>query len=178
MPSREKIFFNLRPLKARLGAFELGDLAPETIAAIALELNVRADEVIDTNRRLSGADHSLQAPRDTLSDGEWIDMVPDCNPTQEVLVIDLEESRQQRSLVQAALTKLGPRERDILVELYLTDNPPTLVELSQRYAVSSERVRQIEVRAVGKLQNAMKAASTASDFARGINKIPVHQRTA
>jgi RNA polymerase sigma-32 factor len=154
---QKKLFFNLRRLKARLHAFEQGDMAPETVTAIATELDVSEDEVIEMNRRLSSVDNSLQSSRGDDSDSEWLDNVADDRPTQEAIVIDLEEARQQRSLLRAALQKLSPREREILVERHLKDEPATLVELSQRYAVSRERIRQIEMRAVEKLQKAINA---------------------
>ena len=163
--AQKKLFFNLRRLKARLHAFDQGDMPAETVAVIATELDVSEHEVIEMNWRLSGVDCSLHARRDAELDGEWLDIVPDHSPTQEALVIDLEEARQQRSLVHAALAKLAPREREILVERHLKDQPVTLVELSQRYAVSRERIRQIEVRALEKLQKAIK--TTASSRACG-----------
>ena len=151
---QKKLFFNLRRLKAKLSAFEHGDMAPETVAAIAAELDVSESEVIEMNWRLSG-DNSLHATRNADSDGEWLDRVADQQPTQEAVVIDLEEARRQRRLLQAALSKLTPREREILVARHLNDEPATLVELSERFAVSRERIRQIEIRAVEKLQKAV-----------------------
>jgi RNA polymerase sigma-32 factor len=154
---QKKLFFNLRRLKARLRAFEQGDLAPETVAAIATELDVSEREVIEMNRRLSSVDHSLHSTRGEDADGEWLDNVADDQPTQEAVVIDLEEARQQRSLLRAAMAKLSPREREILQARHLKDEPTTLVELSERYAVSRERIRQIEMRAVEKVQKAINA---------------------
>jgi RNA polymerase sigma-32 factor len=161
--SQKKLFFNLRRLKARLCAFELGDMTPENVAAIATELDVRQDDVVEMNQRLCGADCSLHAAMDSDLAGEWLDTVPDANPTQEALVIDLEDARRQRSLVRGALTKLSLREREILVDRYLTDRPATLVQLSHRYAVSGERIRQIENRAVEKLQKAIKTEALAEN---------------
>ncbi len=149
--AQKKLFFNLRRLKAKLRAFEQGDMAPETVAVIAAELDVPENEVVEMNRRLSGVDNSLHAARGD-DDGAWIDMVADQQPTQEAVVIELEEARQRRGLLRAGLLKLAPRERAILVERQLKDEPATLLELSQRYAISRERIRQIEMRAVGKLQ--------------------------
>jgi RNA polymerase sigma-32 factor len=157
---QKKLFFNLRRLKARLRAFEQGDLAPETVAAIATELDVSEDEVVEMNRRLSGVDNSLHSARGSDANGEWLDVVADEQPTQEAVVIELEEARRQRSLLQAALLKLSPRERAILVERHLKDEPATLVELSQRHAVSRERIRQIEMRAIEKLQKAINTKLT------------------
>ena len=157
---QKKLFFNLRRLKARLNAFEQGDLAPETVAAIATELDVSEREVVEMNRRLSGIDNSLHSARGEDADGEWLDSVADEQPTQEAVVIDLEEARQQRSQLHAALAKLSPREREILLARHLKDEPTTLVELSERYAVSRERIRQIEMRAVEKVQKAIQVKAS------------------
>jgi RNA polymerase sigma-32 factor len=162
---QKKLFFNLRRLKAKLHAFDTGDMAPETVTAIAVELDVSESEVVEMNWRLSGTDSSLQTTRGDDDDGEWIDMVADDQPTQEAVVIDLEEARRRHGLLRAALVKLSPREREILVERHLKDEPATLAELSERYAVSRERIRQIEVRAVEKLQRTIND-KPGSAFAR------------
>lgn len=165
---QKKLFFNLRRLKAQLHAFEDGDMPPTTVAAIAKELNVAEREVVEMNWRLSGGPISLDAARGTDHSGEWIDMVVDQQPTQEEVAIDFEERRQQRNLLRGALRQLKPRERAILVERHLKDQPTTLAELSQHYAVSRERIRQIECRAVKKIQKAIKeellTASTHAPF--------------
>src|SRR5579862_5291270 len=153
--AQKKLFFNLRRLKARLQEFDQGDLLPETVAAIANDLDVPEAEVIEMNRRLSGPDNSLNAMLGTDADSEWLELLPDERPSQEVVVGDLEEGRRRRDLLGAALKKLNPREREIVVERRLRDEPATLEELSHKYAVSRERIRQIEVRAVEKLQKAV-----------------------
>jgi RNA polymerase sigma-32 factor len=130
------------------------------VSTIAAELDVFEVEVVEMNRRLSGNDHSLNATVGTDPDGERLEKLADGRPTQEAVVIDIEEARRQRSLLRAALTKLSPREREIVVERHLKEQPATLVELSQRYAVSRERIRQIETRAVEKLHRAIHAASS------------------
>jgi RNA polymerase sigma-32 factor len=162
-PAQKKLFFNLRRLKARLDAFEQGDLPPETVDAIAVELCVPEREVIEMNRRLSGGDNSLNAPLGSGGDGEWLELLPDERPSQEAIIVDLQEGRRQRSLLGAALKTLNPREREILAERHLTDAPASLQELSHRYAVSRERIRQIELQAVGKLRRAV-----ANDLARSL----------
>ena len=153
--AQKKLFFNLRRMKARLEQFEQGDLSPETVATIATELDVPEVEVIEMNRRLGGVDNSLNAMLGGEADSEWLEMLPDERPSQETVVGDLEEGRRRRDLLGAALKKLNPREREIVVERRLKDEPATLEELSHRYAVSRERIRQIEVRAVEKLQKAV-----------------------
>jgi RNA polymerase sigma-32 factor len=155
--AQKKLFFNLRRLKAKLEEFDQGDLSPESVAAIAKELDVPAGEVIEMNRRLSGVDNSLNAVLGTDADSEWLEMLPDERPSQEIVVGELEEGQRRRSLLGAALKQLNPREREIVVERRLKDEPATLEELSHRYAVSRERIRQIEVRAVEKLQKAVAA---------------------
>src|ERR1700744_3860447 len=159
--AQKKLFFNLRRLKAKLEQFDQGDLSPEAVAAIAKDLDVPEAEVIEMNRRLGGVDNSLNAMLGGEADSEWLEMLPDERPSQETVVGDIEEGQRRRSLLGAALKKLNPREREIVVERRLKDEPATLEELSHKYAVSRERIRQIEVRAVEKLQKAV-AANTST----------------
>src|SRR5262249_684904 len=114
--AQKNIFFNLRRLKAKLQEFEQGDLRPETVATIAKELDVPEAEVIEMNRRLGGVDNSLNAMLSGDADSEWLELLPDDRPTQETVVGDIEEGRRRRSLLGAALKKLNPREREIVVE--------------------------------------------------------------
>ena len=164
--AQKKLFFNLRRLKARLQQFNQGDLLPETAKAIAKNLDVPEAEVIEMNRRLGGPDNSLNAMLGSDADSEWLELLPDERPSQEVVIGDLEEARRRRDLLSAALKKLNPREREIVVERRLRDEPATLEELSHRYAVSRERIRQIEVRAVEKLQKAVIAANQSRPVER------------
>jgi len=157
--AQKKLFFNLRRLKGQLAELEQGDLPAEVVAKIATELDVPADEVIEMNRRLAGADNSLNALIGGAggdSDSEWMDMLVDEGPSQETVVAERDELQQRRALLDVALKKLNKRERDIIFERRLKDEPSTLEELSHRYAVSRERIRQIEVRAFEKLQRAMR----------------------
>jgi RNA polymerase sigma-32 factor len=156
--AQKKLFFNLRKLKGRMEQLEQGDLPPEAVTAIATELAVPENEVIEMNRRLGGADNSLNALMGGDADSEWLEMLPDERPTQETLIADADELHQRRDLLGAALETLNPRERDILMERRLKEEPSTLEELSHRYSVSRERIRQIEVRAFEKLQKAMLTA--------------------
>ncbi len=157
--AQKKLFFNLRRLKAQLQQFEQGDLPSEAVTAIAVELDVSENEVIEMNRRLGGADTSLNAPLGGEAESEWLELLPDERPSQETVLGDLEEGRRRRDLLGVALKKLNPREREIVVERRLKDEPATLEELSHKYAVSRERIRQIEVRAFEKLQKAVTAAN-------------------
>ncbi len=157
--AQKKLFFNLRRIKSRLAEFEQGDLPREIVAKIAIELDVPEGEVIEMNRRLAAADTSLNAPLGVEGDSEWLEMLPDDRPSQETRIADAEEMRLRRHSLDHALKQLKPREREIIFARRIQDEPLTLEELSHRYAVSRERIRQIEVRAFGKLQRAMRASN-------------------
>ena len=163
--AQKKLFFNLGRLKRELGAFGEGDLAPDAVASIAEELEVNADEVVEMNRRLAGRDQSLTAPMREGGEAEWQDMLVDGNQDQETLVADASELAWRRDLMAAGLGSLTERERHILTERRLKDEPVTLEGLSSVYGISRERVRQIEARAFEKLQKAMLAAA-ANERAR------------
>jgi RNA polymerase sigma-32 factor len=156
--AQKKLFFNLRKAKAKLGALEEGDLRPENVAQIAKDLNVTEDEVVDMNRRLSGGDASLNATVGTDGDGttQWQDWLEDEDADQAEAYAERDELDARRELLVAAMAALNEREKDILVQRRLTDNPVTLEELSETYGVSRERIRQIEVRAFEKLQARMR----------------------
>ena len=156
--AQKKLFFNLRKLKGQMQAIEEGDLPPEKVQAIAKSLDVTEDEVISMNRRLAAPDHSLNAPLRGDSEGEWQDWLVDDTDTQETVLAEREELGKRQDLLNNAMKNLNKRERHILSERRLKDEPTTLEELSQRYGISRERVRQIEVRAFEKLQKAMKNA--------------------
>src|SRR5579875_2827532 len=155
--AQKKLFFNLRRLKGQMQAIEDGDLQPEQVAKIAHMLDVPEQDVVSMNRRLAAPDHSLNAPVRTDSEGEWQDWLVDEGESQETALADREELTGRKALLNNALKTLNDRERHILIERRLKDNPTTLEELSQQYNISRERVRQIEVRAFEKLQKAMKA---------------------
>ena len=157
--AQKKLFFNLRKIKGRLQAFDEGDLSPETVKHISDELSVPEQDVVSMNRRLAGGDNSLNAPLRADGEGEWQDWLEDESANQESMLADSEELQQRREMLQEAMTTLNDRERRILTERRLKDEPKTLEELSQEYDISRERVRQIEVRAFEKLQKAMKNAA-------------------
>jgi RNA polymerase sigma-32 factor len=163
--AQKKLFFNLGRLKRELGAFGEGDLAPDAVASIAENLAVNADEVVDMNRRLAGRDQSLTAPMRADGDAEWQDMLVAEDQDQEGMVADASELAWRRDLLTEGMRSLTERERHILTERRLKDEPMTLEGLSSVYSVSRERVRQIEVRAFEKLQKAMLAAA-ANERAR------------
>ena len=136
-------------------AIEDGDLQPEQVAKIARMLDVPEQDVVSMNRRLAAPDHSLNAPVRQDSEGEWQDWLVDESESQETSIGDHEELSGRKALLATALKTLNARERHILEERRLKDDPTTLEELSQQYNISRERVRQIEVRAFEKLQKAM-----------------------
>jgi RNA polymerase sigma-32 factor len=155
--AQKKLFFNLRRLKGQMQAIDDGDLQPEQVAKIARVLDVPEQDVVNMNRRLAAPDHSLNAPVRADSEGEWQDWLVDESESQETAIGDREELSGRKALLSSALQTLNERERHILIERRLKDNPTTLEELSQQYNISRERVRQIEVRAFEKLQKAMHA---------------------
>jgi RNA polymerase sigma-32 factor len=154
--AQKKLFFNLRRMKNNLEAFEDGDLRPEDVATISHNLGVTEDEVISMNRRMSkGGDTSLNVPMSEDGDGQWQDWLVDDGPLQDAAVADAQEDDMRHAMLSEALNSLNEREKHILAERRLADEPKTLEELSQVYDVSRERIRQIEVRAFEKLQKAM-----------------------
>ena len=158
--AQKKLFFNLRKVKSQIGALESGDMRPEQVEFIATKLGVQNDEVISMNRRLSGGDASLNVPMRAESDMEWQDwLADDTQVSQETTLADSEEAAIRNGLLKEALAELNDRERHILTERRLKDDPTTLEELAGEYGVSRERVRQIEVRAFEKLQKAIRAAA-------------------
>ena len=156
--AQKKLFFNLRKAKNNIGAIEEGDLTPEPVATLSDQLGVTETEVTEMNRRLSGGDASLNAPLRSESESEWQDWLADDTADQETRLAEREELGDRHDLLINAMKDLTERERDIIQARRLQDEPATLEELSQKYGVSRERVRQIEVRAFEKLQRGMKAA--------------------
>ncbi|HRK43815.1 MAG TPA: RNA polymerase sigma factor RpoH [Gemmobacter sp.] len=160
--AQKKLFFNLRKAKAKVGALEEGDLRPETVAQIAKDLSVTETEVIDMNRRLAGADASLNATVGSEEGGaQWQDWLEDEDSDQAGAYAERDELDARRALLTQAMSVLNDREREILVQRRLAEEPVTLEELSESYGVSRERIRQIEVRAFEKLQAKM------TELARG-----------
>ena len=154
--AQKKLFFNLRRMKSRLDAFEDGDLHPEHVAKIAKDLGVTHEEVTSMNRRMAmGGDSSLNAPMREDGEAQWQDWLVDSDPLQDEMIANAEEKTVRHELLSEAMDDLNDREKHILAERRLADDPKTLEELSQVYGVSRERVRQIEVRAFDKLQKAM-----------------------
>src|SRR6476646_844420 len=156
--NQKKLFFNLRRMKNQINAFEEGDLKPQDLTKIATDLGVTEDEVISMNRRMGhGGDTSLNVPLkgDEGGEGQWQDFLVDSGPLQDERIAEDQESRVRHDLLMSALEGLNDRERHILMQRRLTDDPKTLEALSQIYGVSRERIRQIEVRAFEKLQTGL-----------------------
>ena len=157
--AQKKLFFNLRRVKGQLKALEEGDLRPETVKEIATRLDVPESDVVDMNRRLAAPDHSLNAPVRMDGEGEWQEWLVDEGDSQETMLAESQEFGRRQKLLDRALKLLNPRERRILSERRLKDEPTTLEDLSKEFGISRERVRQIEVRAFDKVQRAIRNAA-------------------
>jgi len=156
--SQKRLFFNLRKVKGQIQALEEGDLKPDQVTHIATKLGVSEDDVVSMNRRLSG-DSSLNAPiRADADGGEWQDWLVDDRDDPETVLAETEELDQRKALLKRAIGVLNERERRIFEARRLAEDPITLEELSTEFGVSRERVRQIEVRAFEKVQEAVKKA--------------------
>jgi RNA polymerase sigma-32 factor len=154
--TQKKLFFKLRSAKSKIAAFENGDLQPDQVALIAKNLAVSDQDVIDMNRRLRG-DKSINAPlREDDEGGEWQDYLVDQSPSPEAIVVAQDEKDYQHKALIAAIDVLNDRERRIFEARHLADEPQTLEQLAEKFNVSRERVRQIEVRAFEKVRKAAK----------------------
>ena len=154
--AQKKLFFNLRRMKKNLDAYEDTDLHPDQVKKIATDLGVAEAEVVNMNRRMMmGGDASLNVSFNEDGEGQWQDMLEDSTPLQDETVANAQEAGMRHALLTEAMENLNEREKAILTERRLIEEPKTLEELSQVYQVSRERVRQIEVRAFEKLQKAM-----------------------
>jgi RNA polymerase sigma-32 factor len=163
--NQKKLFFKLRSAKRKIAAFESGDLHPDQVASIAQSLDVSDQDVIDMNRRLGG-DKSINAPiHDGGETGEWQDYLVDQSPSPEAIVVEQDERERQRKALIAAIDVLDGRERSIFEARLLADDPPTLEELSEKFKVSRERIRQLETRAFEKVRKAAKARAASAPAA-------------
>ena len=154
--AQKKLFFNLKKIKSKISALDEGDLTPEQVDKISTELSVPKKEVVSMNRRISGSDYSLNAPVTKDGEGEWQDWLEDETQNQEASFADTEEYLLKKNIMDDALKVLSDREKDIICERQLNEKPLTLEDLSIRYGVSRERIRQIESKAFEKLQIEMK----------------------
>ncbi len=157
--AQKRLFFNLKKLKQRLSHYDDStDLSPDMVKEIAQELDVNEKDVIDMDRRMIANDRRLNAPIGNGEGGQWMDLLEDDTENQEELYAEFEERDQQRTLLAGALDTLNERERHIIEERRLKDDPMTLEELSKVYHISRERVRQIEARAMEKLTQSVHKA--------------------
>ncbi len=154
--AQKKLFFNLRRMKSQIKELDDGDLAPESVKKIATDLAVSEDDVVSMNRRMMGGDQSLNAPMRQDGEAEWQDWLIDDSATQDIVVAENQELDHRRAMLETAIKGLSERERRILTERRLKDEPMTLEDLSKDFGVSRERVRQIEVRAFDKVQRAIR----------------------
>ena len=152
--AQKKLFFNLRRLKSQMQAIEEGDLSPEAVKKIATTLEVTEQDVIDMNRRLEGPDHSLNALLRAEGDTEWQDWLVDDSASQEAVLVEEDELVHRRELLGEAMHVLNEREKHILTERRLKEEPTTLEDLSVQYGISRERVRQIERSSLERLARA------------------------
>ncbi|MBX8827025.1 RNA polymerase sigma factor RpoH [Ochrobactrum sp. SFR4] len=161
--NQKRLFFNLRKAKNKIQALDDGDLNPEQVKEIAHRLSVSEEEVVSMNRRMSG-DASLNAPirASEGESGEWQDWLVDDSASQEQILIDEDELKSRRTMLETAMSKLNDRERRIFEARRLAEEPVTLEDLSTEFGISRERVRQIEVRAFEKVQEAVMASAQAA----------------
>ncbi|MGL4729442.1 MAG: RNA polymerase sigma factor RpoH [Bosea sp. (in: a-proteobacteria)] len=162
--NQKKLFFNLRKAKSKISALGEGDLRPDQVKHIATQLGVEEREVVEMNRRLGG-DASLNVRVADDGDSEWQDWLVDDETGQEARYLEAEETDIRRAALKDAMSVLNPRERRIFEARRLAEEPVTLEELSAEFNVSRERVRQIEVRAFEKVQEAVKAGVAKREMA-------------
>jgi RNA polymerase sigma-32 factor len=159
--AQKKLFFNLRRLKSQMHAFDDGDLQPDQVAKVVKTLGVREHDVVSMNRRLAAADDSLSAPLFPNGEGQWVDRLVDDANDQEAEFARREEFAYRKELLRQTFNVLNKREQHVLAERWLKEDPTTLDKLAAQYSVSRERIRQIEMGAIAKLQKAMRARMAA-----------------
>jgi RNA polymerase sigma-32 factor len=164
---QKKLFFNLSRLKSQMQAFDDGDLKAEQVTSIARTLDVSEEEVISMNGRLAGSDYSLNDPLRSTGDGQWQDLLADETESHEDALANREELTGRKALLTQALTVLNERERQIIVERRLKDNPTAFEELSHKFGISHQRVRQIEVRAMEKLKKTVNKRAVPPSMSPG-----------
>ena len=164
--AQKKLFFNLKKIKNQLAPNNSGDLNIEHVKEISKRLNVKKDEVISMNRRLTGKEKSLNDPIKDGNGVEWQDWLVDDKIDQESKLSNQQEFAQRKKLMDDSFDILNPREKEILIARKLSDQIPTLEDLSKKYKISRERIRQIETKAFEKLQKVM------LDTAKSNNLLP------
>ena len=162
--AQKKLFFNLKKIKNQISSGNNGDLKAEHVDKISKMLNVKKEEVVSMNRRLLGKEKSLNNPIKDESGVEWQDWIVDDKVDQELKLSHEQEFNQRKKLMDDSISILNPREKDILTSRRLSENAPTLEDLSKKYNISRERIRQIETKAFEKLQKAMLNASKSNNL--------------
>ena len=162
--AQKKLFFNLKKLKKQIAPNEDGDLKNEQVKEISKRLGVKSEEVVNMNRRMMGQEKSLNEPIKSDEKGEWQDWLPSEDLDQELFVSQKQELDEKKSLLHRSIKILNDRERKIIEDRKLSNNPKTLEELSKKYKISRERIRQIETRAFEKLQKAMLNATKSENL--------------
>ncbi len=162
--AQKKLFFNLKKIKKQIAPSEEGDLKKEQVNEISKRLGVKSDEVVSMNRRMMGQEKSLNDPIKSDEKGEWQDWVVDENLDQELYISQKQELDEKKSLLKDAIKILNEREREIIQDRKLSEDPKTLDDLSKKYKISRERIRQIETKAFEKLQKAMLNSSNSKNL--------------
>ena len=162
--AQKKLFFNLKKVKNQISANNMGDLKPEHVNEISKRLNVKKEEVVSMDRRLSGKEKSLNDPIKNEDGAEWQDWIVDHKTDQELKLSQDQEFVERKKLMDSSMNILNPREREILTARRLSENISTLEDLSKRYKVSRERIRQIETKAFEKLQKSMLNAAKSNNL--------------
>jgi RNA polymerase sigma-32 factor len=162
--AQKKLFFNLKKVKNQLSASYYGDLIPEHVSEISKRLNVKKEEVINMNRRMFGKEKSLNDPIKDGEGAEWQDWIVDTNLDQEIKFSQKQEFNEKKKLMDESMSVLNLREREILIARKLSEDIATLEDLSKKYKISRERIRQIETKAFEKLQKTMLNASKSNNF--------------
>ena len=162
--AQKKLFFNLRKLKNQIAPGQDGDLKDEQVKEISKRLDVESYEVVNMNRRMMGQEKSLNAPIKNGETDEWQDWLVDDSLDQELIVSQKQEYDDKRELLDSAMLTLNDREKEIIMARRLSEQPETLEELSKKYKISRERIRQIETKAFEKLQKSMINASKSKNL--------------
>ena len=162
--AQKKLFFNLKKIKKQIAPHEEGDLKKEQVDQISKKLGVKSEEVVNMNRRMMGQEKSLNDPIKDGEKGEWQDWIVSDDLDQELFVSQKQEMDEKKSLLHQSIKILNDREREILEERKLSSEPKTLEDLSKKYKISRERIRQIETKAFEKLQKAMLNATQSKNL--------------
>jgi len=162
--AQKKLFFNLKKVKNQISANNMGDLKPEHVNEISKRLNVKKEEVVSMNRRLSGKEKSLNDPIKDEDGTEWQDWIVDNRLDQELKLSQDQEFNERKKLMNISMNILNPREKEILIARRLSEDTTTLEDLSKKYKISRERIRQIEMKAFEKLQKSMLNAAKSNNL--------------